>query len=263
MTPQVKLVTATRLSRADFWAKSLLGRSLRVLPAHHGLDIIVHADNRGAERHGLPALYNRHLDSGDDRLTVFLHDDVFVHDIFLAERVREALREHDIAGLAGSRYSAPEEPSWALSFDEELRYRGWQTGPGFQGVTLSGVVSHLTGPDDGSIPRVQPSSYGPTPATVDCLDGLFLAVKPAALRQVALRFDEAFDFHLYDVDFTRCAAARGLSLTTWPILCTHGSSGNYGSESWKAAARRYREQRRAVVPPAAAPLTREVAPSTP
>lgn len=260
MTSNVKVVTATRLSRSDFWQKSLLGQSLLEFPAPHGLDLIVYADNRV----GLSELYNRHLGPGERELTVFVHDDVYVHDVFLAQRVREALREHDVAGLAGSRGGDPNEPSWALSFDAELNYRGWQVGPQHRHVTLSGVVGHLRGSYEGGAPSLQLSHYGAVPAPVDALDGLFLAMRPDRVHAAGLAFDEEFTFHCYDVDFTRRAAARGLRLTTWPILVTHGSPGNFSSEEWKAAARLYRQHRqRQGRLPASAPATSSEAPPPP
>jgi GT2 family glycosyltransferase len=166
-----------------------------------------------------------------------VHDDVFIHDVFLRERLVEAFRRFDVVGLAGSRRSDLNQPSWGLRFDEDsLDVLGWQSSD----IVLSGAVSHLNeayGHDHWPEPLL--SLYGPTPDFCTLLDGLFLAVRTAAIRKNQVRFDTRFDFHLYDIDFCRAATEAGMLLGTWPILVTHGSGGNFASPEFKTAARNY------------------------
>jgi protein O-GlcNAc transferase len=238
-----RLISATRLSEADFWAQSLLGKSLRQMPEELRPELRVTFDNEGSDAEGLSTVYNRALHNCPaERHLLFVHDDVFLHDPFLQWRIAEGLARFDVLGLAGSRGTDGEMPSWALAFDAHFNCTGWHRPP----VQFSGAVSHA--PADaielGSTraPPVEISQYGNLPAECDLLDGLFLACNTEALRAHDVRFDPQFRFHCYDVDFCRSARQVGLRLGTWPILVTHGSAGSFGAPTWKEAARRYLEK---------------------
>ena len=236
-----RLVSATRLSEAGFWKTSLLGKSLLAMPEPFRPELVLAFDN---ER-GLPEIYNRALDGcPEDRNILFVHDDVFLHDQFLQYRIAEGLGRYDVIGLAGSRGSDPSQPSWGLAFDAELRPTGWQKPAQVQ---LSGAVSHVPRYSDPATPRTlhpAPSlgGYGPMPMECDLLDGLFLAGNASLLQGWKARFDERFDFHLYDLDFCRTARSKSLRLGTWPILVSHGSAGSFDTEAFRRAARLYLEK---------------------
>ncbi len=212
---------------------------------------------------GLPDVYNRAISQcPEDQNLLFVHDDLYLHDPFVQMRIEEGLRKADLIGLAGSRGTDPRHPSWALAFDEFLRPVEWQRGTG---VLPSGAVSHFPETPGLSVPPVTLSLYGTFPAECDLLDGVFLAVRRSTLGDAlpssdsgsgsesspsqnprpktqnpsSLRFDPRFAFHLYDLDFCRAARRVGLRLSTWPILCTHSSAGNFSSAEFKAAARAY------------------------
>jgi GT2 family glycosyltransferase len=136
---------------------------------------------------------------------------------FLSDRIRSALDTFDVVGLAGNRRLLPGMPAWhvknkKMEWDKEF---------------LSGIVSH------GAQPFGTPSVYGPTPAPVQLLDGLLIAARASSLLDIGIRFDERFDFHFYDLDFSRQANAAGLRVGTWPMAVTHVSGGSYGSMAWK------------------------------
>lgn len=252
----VTLVSATRESESGFWLRTLLGRSLRALPAELRPELALRFDNVGARQVGLPTLYNRAIaQARRGSALLFVHDDVYLHDAFVLSRIAEALEHADVVGLAGSRGIPTDAVSWALDFDERLECRGWHQGPD---VRLAGAVSHakepvgLIGP--GGPALAERFCYGRLQAEVDSLDGLFLVAAADTLRDGQLRFDERFSFHLYDVDFCRSARAAGLVLSTYPILVSHASGGSYGSAAWAAAAHLYR-QKWADVSPTASPLT--------
>ncbi len=77
-------------------------------------------------------------------------------------------------------------------------------------------------------------TFGPTPATVKLLDGVFIAARADSLKQAAVRFDPRFKYHFYDLDFCRQCEAAGLTMGTWPIAISHGSYGSWG-DSWRKA----------------------------
>lgn len=236
-----RLVSVTRLTTERFWKESLLGRSLRVIPDALRPEVRLITENTGPGRQGLSFIYNRMIEEcPDDRHLVFVHDDVYLHDPFIQQRIDDGLLWNDVIGLAGSRGNLS-EPSWALAFDSVLNGMGWQ--PLVEGVARGGAVSHCSAQHtlsrDLTPPDVMLGVYGPPTQQCDLLDGLFLAVHPPTLRLMSLRFDERFEFHLYDLDFCRSVKAAGLRLSTWPILVTHGSGGDFGSPAWKQAARTY------------------------
>jgi GT2 family glycosyltransferase len=168
---------------------------------------------------GLPEIYNARIDAADAQdLLVFVHDDVWIDDYFLAERVIEGLQAYDVIGVAGNRRRLPGQPAWAFvdakfTWDEK--------------VQLSGAVAHGRNPF-GAI-----SFFGPAPADCELLDGVLLAARRSKLTAAGLRFDPRFEFHFYDMDFCRSARAKGLRLGTWPICITHQSGGAFGSEAWR------------------------------
>ena len=237
---RTRLVAASRLSADAFWKGTLLGQSLLAMPDMLRPELALHFDNQGERRLGLSTLYNRALEECPaERWLLFVHDDVYLHDPFIEQRIDEGLQENDILGLAGSRGGDLSEPSWALAFNEKLDGIGWQDDPRVQ---RSGFVSHHLEPVQPSSttpPPVLLSGFGDVPARCDLLDGLFLAVDPVEVRERNVRFDERFAFHFYDLDFCRSALGSGLWLSTWPILVTHGSGGAFGTPAWKDAARLY------------------------
>ena len=226
---KLRIVSATQVPEALFWDATYLGRSLRRIPENMRPSHLIAFANTGARAAGLSRIFNTAIDRTDaDTDIVFVHDDVYLNDWFLTQRVAEALSHFDIVGLAGAQNPDLTQPSWGLRFDENLNPMGWQPG-----VQRSGAVNHF----DYACPTV--SVYGPTPMPCQLLDGVFLAARTAKLKEHGVRFDPRFDFHCYDVDFCRTALTKGLRLGTWPIAITHDSAGNYASEGFKRAARAY------------------------
>ncbi|WP_375497074.1 hypothetical protein [uncultured Jatrophihabitans sp.] len=225
----VRVVVATTLDLEDFHERSDLGRSLASIPTALRPELTVYAGNRGATVRGLPGLYNEALESAaENELLVLVHDDVHLHDWYLAARAREAMARFDVAGIAGAVRSDPADPSWYFTFGPDLT-----RGPRQPAANLSGSVNH--GPKDA--PKVQ--VYGRAPAACALLDGVLLIVHAGRARAAGVRFDEQFRFHLYDLDFCRTARRQGLRLGTWPISITHGSRGAWDSEAFTDAAQVY------------------------
>ena len=223
-TDVIQIVSATRLPEAEFWEKSPLGTSLRRLKGDARLVARVAFENT----RGLPEIYNAAIDAQDGHdLLVFMHDDVWIDDHFVAERVIEGLKAYDVIGVAGNRRRLPGQPGWGF-VDEGLT---WD-----EREQLSGTVAH------GQKPFENISFFGPAPADCELLDGAFLAARKSALSAAGVRFDPRFGFHFYDMDFCRSARQKGLRLGTWPICITHQSGGGFGSDGWREKYRSYLEK---------------------
>ena len=107
------------------------------------------------------------------------------------------------------------QPSWAF-----LTVEGqWD-----DQANLSGSIAH------GKESFGKIGYFGPVPADCELLDGVFIGVRKAALKQAGVEFDPIFNFHFYDVDFCIKVRRHGLSLGTWPIALTHQSPGGYGQD---------------------------------
>jgi GT2 family glycosyltransferase len=216
------LITATRHSKAEF-SQRPLGLSFRRISFDNTVSLAIVENNQ----QGLPKVFNRFIDEGlREHNLVFLHDDLWLDDMFISDRIRAALSNFDVVGLAGNRHLLPDAPAWHVKNDQ----MEWDV------EFLSGIVSH--GPN----PVGPPSVYGPTPAAVQLLDGVLIAARASALLDSGVRFDERFDFHFYDLDFSRQANVANLKVGTWPIAVTHTSGGNFGLPSWKKGLELYREK---------------------
>ena len=93
MTVIVEIISATRLSEEKFWESSALGQSLRRLKREPRIEAHITFDNR----RGLPDIFNERInvdrhdgDGADGGHLIFMHDDVWIDDFFLIDRVIEA-----------------------------------------------------------------------------------------------------------------------------------------------------------------------------
>ncbi len=219
------MVAATRVAPGPFMESTPLGRSMRRMSYDQRLEARPAFNNRA----GLPAVYNRQIsEENREKILLFVHDDVWLDDCFVYDRLQEALKVFDIVGLAGNTRRLPRQPAWGFSTEvpfvpEERRF-------------LSGIVA------DGDLPFGKPSRYGPTGLACRMLDGVFLAARCGTLLDSGVRFDERFAFDFYDIDFCRSAEAAGLRMGTWPIAITHASLGKFGSPAWHAGLKAYREK---------------------
>jgi len=220
----IEIVSATRMSQADFWNKSALGRSLARL--HYDKRFVVRIAFENTR--GLPLIYNTSLASEDAaEVVVFMHDDVWIDDYFFADRVLSGLREFDVIGVAGNKRIVPNQPAWAF-LDDRLTWDDFSN--------LSGSVAH------GDDPFGEITHFGPVPAECELLDGVLIAVRKDRVKAANVSFDPRFNFHFYDIDFCRSARHAGLRLGTWPICITHQSPGAFGTPSWRANLAHYQQK---------------------
>jgi len=218
---KIDIISTTQLSATRFRNDSALGISLLRL-THDGR---LRQDVMFENRTGLPEIYNRKIrENAENDIVVFIHDDVWIDDSFLADRVIEGLAQYDVIGVAGNRRRVPRQPSW-IFVDER---RTWD-----EKQNLSGRIGH------GRHPFGELSIYGPVPASCELLDGVFLAARRSTLIGKEVFFDPRYDFDFYDVDFCRTAREKGLRLGTWAISLTHQSSGKFGTKRWTENYRKY------------------------
>lgn len=220
----IEIVSATRMSQDEFLNKSALGLSLQRI----GQEKRIAACVAFANGRGLPKIYNSRITAGDNvEALVFMHDDVWIDDYFLVDRVLEGLKTYDVIGVVGNRRSVKGQAGWAAvdakSASEEAK-------------NLSGAIAH------GKDPFGPVSFFGPTPADVEFIDGVFIAARKSVLNEKGVFFDTRFDFHFYDVDFCRTARQHGLRIGTWPICLTHQSGGAYGTPQWTENYKVYKDK---------------------
>jgi GT2 family glycosyltransferase len=221
----IEIVSATLKSEEDFKEKTALGASLKRLAFDRRMTARVAFQNTA----GLSVVYNRAIEAPDAaEILVFIHDDVWIDDYFFAERIKTSLQNFDIIGVAGNRRRVARQPSWAFGAPRPDNVFGRDR------ENYSGAVAH------GNKPFGSVDYYGETPAECELLDGVLLAAKRDVLRSSAVRFDERFDFHFYDMDFCRTARAAGLVLGCCAVAITHGSVGpGLGKPDWRRNYRKY------------------------
>ncbi len=217
---KIRIVTATREPADRFATHTALGRSL-ALSRGPSIDTRLFPSNSA----GLPTCYNIALReaASDHAILVFIHDDVEIIDYFWTEHVRAGSVAFDLIGLAGNTRRLPGQCGWAF-----IEAAGPRDMP-----YLSGTIGHED--EHGRYPNV----FGPTHREVKLLDGVMLACHSETLIKHDIRFDEAFDFHFYDLDLCRQFEQKGLHMGTWGISMVHASRGRYGSQEWEAGRRKY------------------------
>jgi hypothetical protein len=220
----IEIVSATRLSQEQFWARSALGQSLKRI----AFDPRVRVSIAFGNSRGLPEIYNARLRAQNAaEIIVFIHDDVWIDDFFFCDRVVDALHGFDVVGVAGNTRLPLSHVAWCF-LDSKFT---WDTREHF-----SGAVAH------GATPFGAVTSFGKSGVACELLDGVLLAVNSARLKHHAAHFDERFKFHFYDLDFCRTVRACGLSMGTWPIALTHQSGGNFGTDAWRQSLQTYIEK---------------------
>jgi hypothetical protein len=218
---KVRVVCATRGSAQEFATRTALGRSLALYGPMFELRLFP------GNSSGLPTLYNAAIrdSAADPAVLVFLHDDVHLLDFYWPTRIIQGLEKFDLLGLAGNRRRVARQPAWRFLDDQWTRD---------ERENLSGVVAHGKG-----WPADYISGYGSPGQEVKLLDGVMLAAHSATLLASNVLFDEAFDFHFYDLDFCRTAEQQGLRMGTWAISIMHESDGSFGTSGWRQGYERY------------------------
>lgn len=210
------IVSCTSSNESDF--KNLpLGKSISRLSKAIDFTTDIFYENTA----GLSTRYNEAIDKHKDSVDalVFVHDDVFISDVFLDEKLEQGFKTYGILGVAGSSRFLLNEPIV------------WHNSPK---DTWSGSVEHPMvnkGATGSTAQTYYWSSFGPAPKTCAVIDGLFIA---ADLKQIGkVRFQPEFDFHFYDLAFCMEAYFEKVKVGTSNIHLTHMSHGNYASGGWR------------------------------
>ena len=230
----ILIVSATRLSRDQFWEEAPLAQFLSlesVLADGH-----IHCWVSFCNCRSLGIIYNEALVtvSGRDKrpILLFVHDDVRIEDAFLYEKLNAAIERYAVVGLAGASQVKLTPPiSWFSPTDRR---------------SMSGAVAHpLYNGTTGLVDRryTGMSSYGTMPKNCVVVDGLFMAVDAKKIVDEGIQFDPNLGFHFYDIDFCLEAHTRGLSVGTWPIWVYHQSVGaSIVSQEWRDSQTKFLEK---------------------
>lgn len=162
----------------------------------------------------LPSVYNQFINKDNkNKIVVFCHDDALIEDLFLVEKLNDAMKDFDIIGLAGIKPNITlKEPAlWHLMGDGDRN-------------KLSGAVAHFF-PNENT--KRFMTHFGATPERTILLDGVLLAINVEKILESGLKFDESNPsrFHFYDLDFCLTANKLGHKYGTYPIWITHKSHG--------------------------------------
>jgi hypothetical protein len=179
---------------------------------------------------GLPVVYNRKLreyaGSGAEFL-VFVHDDVYIDDLKLQDKLRQACYGlgFKIIGVAGATSLNIAFPTLWHLMAERKHHRGF--------------VHHGAG----GIQTVA-SNFGPTPAEVLIMDGLFMAVHLPSVVNSGWQFNEQYRFHHYDLSSCLDAFAAGIKMGVFPIHLIHLSQGleSISNPEWRESNDRFLSQ---------------------
>jgi hypothetical protein len=222
--PQITIVSATRHNPTDFFEQSALGRSLRTYAAFGVKSMVFFENSRG-----LGACYNEAVAAieNDDEIIVFVHDDVTLADFFWVDKLLFGFQKFEVLGLAGNRRRVARQPAWAFIDDKFT----WD-----DQANLSGIVGHGDG-----FPCAL-SVYGDVMQPLKLLDGVLLAVRKKTLARNAIRFDEQFKFHFYDMDICRQFEEKNISMGTVPLGVIHASGGAFGGADWREGYQTYLEK---------------------
>jgi GT2 family glycosyltransferase len=215
----VTLVSATRGASLD---EKALGKSLRRIPDVVKTKFVTNNTD------GLSKVYNRFLTAEyKDDILLFVHDDVFLEDYYVAHRLNEAMEKFDVVGIAGQTNWPPDAV--------------WDDGQ--NGVCISKWnAGALTMGDEPLTSTCLWFSREPEQACV-MVDGLLIAMNTQRVLEVGATFDEQFAFGIYDLDFSRTCVQKGLRVGVWPLVVTHQSNGNVvGSELWFKEMALYKEK---------------------
>lgn len=179
-------------------------------------------DIESLNKKGLSELYQEKLNSCKEDYILFIHDDLEIHDLFLFEKLVAAHKIYDIVGLAGATeqtYSSQVPPAWHLAQNGSQNARG--------------IVSHYIPKNFSALQESHVNSvfFGPTPAKVVTIDGLFMSFKTSILDNTIPLFDSTYTFHFYDLQMCINANKKNYSIGVYPIFCIHHGLGHFANDN--------------------------------
>lgn len=147
---------------------------------------------------------------------VLLHDDVIINCHDIRERIEKYLKIYDVFGVAGNSAPTIRSPVlWHLMSERDK---------------LRGCVAH------GNDSWYDYTSFGPLPAPVILIDGVFIAINLNKVPE-SVQFDEAnpAKFHFYDLNFSMDCSLNKVRVGVGDVPIIHSSPGlaNISAE-WRA-----------------------------
>ena len=219
LTERIIFVTATKGSGTNL----LLTRPFGFFLEKTGWDARTEIIENNKE--GLPKVYNRFLtEDYRNKFVIFIHDDVMITDLFFEEKVLFAFEKYDIIGLAGSKSCdlSSEHPAWHTMAPRE---------------DFVGEVAHSK---DG---KVWTTVFGPTDSRALVIDSLFMGVNVNKALENGLKFDERFDFHHLDIDFSLEANRLKIKTGVFPLsVVHHGLGDSMNTDDWKKSSILFKEK---------------------
>lgn len=213
------IVTATRGSGTDLLINRPIGTFLEKTGWDKKTEIIEN------NKEGLSKCYNKFLtDKYKGKYILFVHDDLLISDLFFAEKIALAFDKYDIIGLAGSK-----------TCNLESDVTAWHTMT--ERKDMVGEVSHTK--DD----KVWTTCFGPTDSRALVIDSLFIGVNVDIALEKGLKFDERFDFHHLDIDFSLEANKLKIKTGVFQLSVIHfGLGDSMQSERWKESSVKFKEK---------------------
>ena len=213
LTEKIVIVTTTKGSGTNLLLKRPLGFFLEKT----GWDARTEIVENNTE--GLSKVYNRFLsDEYKDKFVIFIHDDVLINDLFFEEKVLLAFEKYDIIGLAGSKSCdlSSDHPAWHTMTKRE---------------DMVGEVAHS------SEGKIWTTVFGPTDSRALVIDSLFMGVNVNKALEKGLKFDERFDFHHLDIDFSLEANRLKIKTGVFPLSVIHfGLGSSMNTQEWSDSA---------------------------
>lgn len=204
MSKLLIVTCTTAKTDEEFQVRPIFHSLRKQCESNPNIDIHIFKDNK----RGLSECYNEILndEKNIDTTALFVHDDVVLEDMFLYEKLIHS--QYSITGLAGAKSfnKAADKLAWHFCAPRE---------------DFVGEVAHVT-KDRG----VWTTVFGPTNSRALVLDGLFLSCKIKDLKEKELTFDEAFNFHFYDIAFCLRANEKKVTCGVLPVRAIHYGLGD-------------------------------------
>jgi hypothetical protein len=204
---KVKIVSCTQQSD---YKKTTLYKSLQQIQSATEVyfdDIHFYTENKES----LSKRYNQYLERNKDKdsIVVFAHDDACIEDGLIVKKLRQYHEQYDIIGVAGGVNLQIKAPAL------------WHIMCGGFGPNLRGFAGHYIENTNQSFI----TNFGPTPARVTVIDGLFMSVNTETASKTGWKFNENYSFHHYDIASCLDANTKKLKIGVVPIWVTHHSHG--------------------------------------
>jgi len=209
MLSKYKIISCTKSNREEFFNKTPLGISIEKL-SYLNSKIFTY-DIEFNNTKGISEIYNKAIINSLNDYLIFTHDDIYLNDMFMFEKLEEGFQKYDIIGVAGSS-----------NFDIKREPICWHNSPR---ESYSGGCFHPKVDKTGNINDIYWTEFGQFNKKCICLDGLFIAVNLKKIKEYNVLFDERLTFDFYDLDFTLQCTLKNLRVGTIPISITHMSHG--------------------------------------